>query len=186
MKKIVAALVLGMALIVPMGALGASSVFAQSGDSCSLSYSPGGVCVAGNGNVVVSVNGSTAVLAGTATPNTGVYLTQLPLYYTPTCANQSAVSFRVSGNGLGLTSSNGQLWWYNPANGQSYAVSSVSGSGGVYTLVFGNCAATILPTTGGGAGQPSSPSAPVLPFAVGLMLVLAGAAVTIRNRAHQV
>jgi len=189
MKKLVATLLLGIAFVIPMSALGAGIASAQT--SCTGAYSSG-TCVGPSGQISVTVPGTTAGLFGSGTPGTAFSITQVPLVTSLACSTESAVSFRASGNGLNLTPTAGTLYQFDPATGQSFVVDEVSGAGGTYTLIFGSCAAafstttstTVLPITGG--GHPSSPSLPYLPLAIGSLLVLAGAAVTVRNRVHQV
>jgi hypothetical protein len=206
MKKLLATLVIGLALVLPASVVGAGVAAAASPGTAthavtaSIPFSvPASVAAGGQGAcpaysqncIVVPPNGfvkftcAGITISGTATPGTTITCNQVPLLVQLACSTESAVSFSISGTNLHLTTP-GRLFWFNPATGQSVAVSAITGSGGEYTVVFGSCAATspILPTTGG--GHPGSPSMPYLPFGLGLALILVGAAVTLRTRFNQV
>jgi hypothetical protein len=208
MKKLLATLIIGIALALPATVV-STGVAAAAGPTHSVSasithadpasiaaggktggktcpaYSQNCVVIPPNGNITFTCAGIT--ITGTATPGTTITCNQIPLLVQLACSSESAVSFSISGTNLHLTTP-GRLFWFNPATGQSTAVSAITGSGGQFTVVFGSCAATspILPTTGGGGGHPLGPNMPYLPFGLGLALVLVGAAVTLRTRFTQV
>jgi hypothetical protein len=204
MKKLLATLIIGIALALPAtvvstgvaaaaGPTHAVSASITHADPASIAaggktcpaYSQNCVVIPPNGNITFTCAGIT--ITGTAAPGTTITCNQIPLLVQLACSSESAVSFSISGTNLHLTTP-GRLFWFNPATGQSTAVSAITGTGGQFTVVFGSCAATspILPTTGGGGGHPLGPNMPYLPFGLGLALVLVGAAVTLRTRFTQV
>lgn len=207
MKKLLATLVIGLALALPVSVI-STGVAAAAGPgvaphavSASIthavpasvsaaacpSYSQNCAVVPPNGQVSFTCAGVT--ISGSATPGTTITCNSVPLLVQLACSSESAVSFSISGTNLHLTVGSGQLFWFNSATGTSTAVSAITGSGGEFTVVFGNCASTttpILPTTGGGGGYPAGPNAPYLPIGLGMALVLVGAIVTFRTRFNQV
>lgn len=211
MKKILATLVITLAFVVPMGAVGASTALAakpashaakvtasRAHQSSCPSYSTTciQVTVTGPINTTCGVLNIGNSLTGNAQLNTTVECAAIAQVVQTNCPAQS---FVIHGSGLDMHARSGQLFQFNPNTGTSVAVAAITQSG-IFSLVAANCAASVggeitssvpssvltsvLPITGG--GQPSGPSLPLLPLGLGALLVLTGAAVAFRNRVTQV
>jgi hypothetical protein len=204
MSKVLTALTLVLALILPAAGLSATSVLAASpashaaqvthqvaqGDKpCGKTgYSHGKNCIpVPHGPVNTTICGVHVV--GSAQP--GSVITFQCLSPLASCAGGSVVSVSIQGVDLNLTAPGARIFKFNPSTGNSTLVSAITGSGGEFSFVFGTCTLS-LPSTGGATGlagsplTPGSPSMPVLPIGLGLLLVVLGAAMAVRTRKSQV
>ena len=120
-------------------------------------------------------------VSGKGASDTRVTCELVGLLMQPACSSESATSFGTSGRDLDLTTP-GQLFKYDSATGRSTRVSAITGSGGLYTVVFGTCPAAaasgtiILPKTGG--GLPIGPATPYGPITLAVIVSLALVTIT--------
>ncbi|GEM_PF-7122524 len=199
MKRALAILTLGVLFVLPMGAVATGTALAASPavHTSSINASTSGVHCPGQGytnfNYCVPPTGVVNAtlcgehFTGTAKPNTGITCNRIGQLVTLPCSGETAESIDIKGTGLNITVAGPRIYKFNPATGTSTRVSAITGSGGEYTKVFGSCGVSpsTLPTTGGGIA-PAGGGLPLLPLGLGIMMLLAGAAVTARTRITQV